>query len=248
MPILDFRIATTSSKSYFKKNGIQLFSSAGKFIENSIILYSEDFIDSGLHNVIGKSFQNRAKVLEFIDEFREKYESKLKFMHYAQRMDIWIFKIAAIAQYLNDFKDGDLLFLDSDCVFISKEAPAVISKFLEPARQYDLGIFRRHDTFLHPETGFLFVKNHERNRTQFNILLEDILCWRFTDLPSWTDDSLIDKAIIRGEFNALDFCQFYKLKSQNPAYESELQKVLLHLKGKRKGRYSRIKHCMGRYK
>ena len=72
--------------------------------------------------------------------------------------------------------------------------------------------------------------------------------WKFLELPSWTDDSLIDDAIIKGKFRALDFCEFYNLKSENPIYESELQKVYLHLKGKRKGKYSRVKHITGKYR
>lgn len=244
----NFQIVTTSSEAYFNRNCVQLVKSADKFYRSQILVYSEDEISINLSNMTVKDFQRRDEILSFIHAFRQRYNSKLDYMHYAQRMDIWIFKIAAIAQFLNDDIDNDLLFLDADSVFISPHAPNIIKKFLEPARDYDLGIFRRTKTFLHPETGFLFVKNLAKNKKVFGELLNDVLSWKFLELPSWTDDSLIDDAIIKGKFRALDFCEFYNLKSENPIYESELQKVYLHLKGKRKGKYSRVKHIAGKYR
>ena len=245
---LDVQLVTTSSKNFFEDNGMQLVQSVEKKMGRGVLIYSEDQIEAKFQYSRFRHLENAPQVLSFVTEFRGKYQDKMQFMHYTQRMDKWIFKIAAISQYLKDFNQGNLLFLDADCVIKSKRACESISKFIEPALQYDLGIFRRYRTFMHPESGFLFIRNSRVTREVFNDLLEQVLQWKFLDLPSWTDDSLIDRAILENRLHALDFCEFYGLTSGNPVYESSLRSVLLHLKGNRKGKYSHLKDFFGRYK
>jgi hypothetical protein len=240
---------TTSNKLYFQKNGKQFVDSFRKFSGCDLVVYSED-----LDELISAKFHIRRikhwdLIKKFQDEFRNKMSSRYAFLPYHSKMDIWAIKIAIQLQFLEAQSEGAGVYIDSDSVIFSEKFDEVIDGFISPVKSYDLGIFRRVNSHLHPESGFLVLNaSSESLKATYQNMLDRILSHQFYNLPSLTDCSLLDDEIISKSINAIDFCDYYQLKSTNPVYESDLRKVMLHLKGPRKGSYSSIKKILGFYR
>jgi hypothetical protein len=240
---------STSNKLYFQKNGKQFVESFRKFSGCDLVVYSEDLDELTSANFHIKRIKHWDLIKKFQDEFRDKMSSRYAYLPYHSRMDIWAIKIAIQLQFLETQNDGMGVYIDSDSVVYSEKFDEVIEKFINPVKSYDLGIFRRVETHLHPESGFLVLNSSsEILKSSYQNMLDRILSHQFYDLPSLTDCSLLDDEIISKSINAIDFCDYYQLKSTNPVYESNLREVMLHLKGPRKGRYSSIKKILGFYK
>ncbi|MDG1096978.1 MAG: hypothetical protein P8N23_05105 [Methylophilaceae bacterium] len=243
---------TTLSNEYYQKYGKQFVDSFLKYSTSNLIIFSEDMdcFDKGRVKVI------RLNEVDKIDDFKKNFLSlvgnKFKFLPYFSRMDVWIYKIATHKQITSMFADGLGIYIDSDSVITSSKFDDVITDFIAPIENslfYDIGIFRRVDDHLHPESGFMaFNFSSKTLKTNFSELFDEVINDKFYDLPSWTDCSLIDRAIIQNKLKAFDFCKEYQIKSTNPVYQSKLKKVLLHLKGPRKGKYSLLKRLIGMYR
>ena len=242
------KIFTTSSRTYFLQNGLQLASSLLDNTGQKLTVISEDDLSDFEKIIDYVPLKEEANISLFRNNFKDKYKEKYKFMPYTMKMDIWCMKIAAIRQFLLDNPEGFYLLLDSDCYIRNSNFAKVVNQFVKPAQDYDCGLFRRVDTFLHPETGFVTFSNSNRLSKAFDDMYIQILSGQFYELPSWTDDSLIDLAINQNKFSALDFCDHYGLVTSNPMYESQLLESFLHFKGPRKGKYSKFKFFSGRYK
>ena len=241
-------VFTTSSKEYFHKNGLQLALSLKQNTGEMLTVYSEDNL-SDYSGVINYIPLNQTKDLfEFRNRFRSLYGHKYPLLHYSLKMDIWAFKIFAQKQFLEENPGTFSLFLDSDSVVLNSSFTQKLNQFVSPARNFDCGLFRRSENFLHPETGFVTFRNSPKLEKSYLGMTESILSGEFRNLPSWTDSSLIDREIIEGRISALDFCLVYDLRTDNPIYESELRESFLHLKGNRKGIYRVAKRILGRYR
>lgn len=241
-------IFTTASKDYFHKNGLQLAMSLKQNSGEILTVYSEDDL-SEYSEVINYIPLNQTKDLfEFRKSFRSSYGSKYHLLHYSLKMDVWAFKIFAQKQFLEENPGTFSLFLDSDSVVLNSGFTQRLNQFVSPARNFECGLFRRSENFLHPETGFLTFCNSPNLEKSYLRMTASILSGDFRNLPSWTDSSLVDREVIEGNITALDFCLFYDLRTNNPVYESKLRESFLHLKGNRKGVYRVGKRILGRYR
>jgi hypothetical protein len=241
-------IFTTSSKDYFHKNGLQLAMSLKQNSGETLTVYSEDNL-SEYSDVINYIPLNQTQDLfDFRKSFRSSYGTKYHLLHYSLKMDIWAFKIFAQKQFLEENPGTFSLFLDSDSVVLNSGFTQKLNQFVSPARNFDCGLFRRSENFLHPETGFLTFCNSPNLEKSYIRMTDSILSGDFRSLPSWTDSSLVDREIIEGRISALDFCLYYNLSTDNPVYESKLRESFLHLKGNRKGMYSAVKRILGKYR
>jgi hypothetical protein len=241
------RIFTTASEEYFLSNGIQL---ARSLLQNSNIkltVYSEDDLSKYNELIDYHSLKYRDEVEIFNKNFRSHYGGYYKFLPYMLKMDLWFFKIAAQRQHVESCPKTFSLFLDSDSVVLNKKFCTVVDAFIQPAASFDVGIFRRSDTYLHPETGFVTLRSSERLIAAYEKMFNDVLDEKFRNLPSWTDSSLLENEILNNRITYLDFCTHYGLNSNNPIYESNLSKSYVHLKGARKGKFSHLKHFFRKY-
>jgi hypothetical protein len=242
------RIFTTSSKEYFLLNGIQLAKSLLRNTNLKITVYSEDDLSEFDQIIHYKPLRYREEVLSFNKKFKTSYGESYQFLPYMLKMDLWFFKIAAQLQHVEENPNVFSLFLDSDSVVLNEKFCHAINAFVEPALDFDVGVFRRKNTYLHPETGFLTLRSSERLKEAYESMFENVLTGEFRNLPSWTDSSLIENAILQSKISCLDFCEQYKLKTNNPVYESILSKTYVHLKGSRKGKFNSVKHALRRYR
>jgi hypothetical protein len=238
---------TTASRDYFLKNGKQLAESFKVNSGEKLVVYSEDDLSEFRDLISYRPLRNFEVIEQFQKVFRNNYGSKLSYMHYSIRMDIWAIKIFAQLQFLEENPSTFSLFLDSDTYIRNSGFNKLVNEFVLPARNFDCGLFRREDTFLHPETGFITFRNSENLLNSYRSMLQMILSGEYKNLPSWTDDSLIDYEIQNDKITALDFCKEYNLISSHPMYESKLRESFIHLKGLRKGRFSRLKLLRGKY-
>lgn len=184
--------------------------------------------------------------LDFKTRFCERYD----FLYYFQRMDVWILKIVAQLQHLEETSSEFSVFIDSDCVLTNSRFDQTVDEFLAPFFRSgkDMAFFRRMGTHMHSESGFLVLRKCPELVTVYREMLEFIMADRFYNLASWTDCSVIDHFADTGRIDFFDFCAYYDLRSTNPVYESSLRKSMLHLKGPRKGSYSVIKRILGLYR
>lgn len=245
----NIKFFSTSSKHYFNEHGKQFIDSFSEYTKHNITLYSED-IQEGTYkncNVI------RIKYIDLLTKFQKKFRKnmgiKLNLLPYHSRLDIWSIKIAIQLQFIEDNPNCIGVYIDSDSVIISKKFERVISKFISPVKDFDIGIFRRYKNHLHPESGFLVINNFNRKKLLkiYKKMFEKVINFDFSDLVTLTDCSLIDREIENKNLNYFDFCSEYNITSKNPMYHSDLRKALIHLKGPRKGKYSFLKKLFGRY-
>jgi hypothetical protein len=161
-----------------------------------------------------------------------------------------VLKIAAQLHQLEETSSEYSIFIDSDCILTNKKFDGTVADFLAPFIDSgkDIAFFRRLGTHLHTESGFLVLRKCPQLLQAYRDMLDFILKERFYDLASWTDCSVIDHFADAGHINFFDFCAHYDLRSTNPVYESSLRNSMLHLKGRRKGVYSRVKHLVGLYR
>jgi hypothetical protein len=241
------RIFTTASEEYFLSNGIQLAKSLLQNSDIKLMVYSEDDLSKYNQLIDYQPLKYREEVASFNIDFRSNYGSYYKFLPYMLKMDLWFFKIAAQRQHVESRPGTFSLFLDSDSVVLNKKFNKVVDAFIQPASNYDVGIFRRENTYLHPETGFVTLRSSERLIAAYEKMFNDVMDEKFRNLPSWTDSSLIENEILNNEITYLDFCAHYGLNSNNPIYESTLSKSFVHLKGARKGKFSYVKHVLRKY-
>jgi hypothetical protein len=164
------------------------------------------------------------------------------------KMDVWSYKIAAQLQFLEEHPNASALFLDSDSIVLNKKFVEKVNTLTDLAKNVDCGLFRRNENFLHSETGFVILNNSPDLLSAFEEMFRKILSGEYKNLPSWTDSSLLDDQIELGAISYVDFCVELNLNSTNPIYESSLRESFIHLKGPRKGPYSRARNFLGRYK
>jgi hypothetical protein len=241
-------IFTTSSKKYFRDYGLQLAESLYKKTGTKLIVYSEDNLEAYDNLIKIKPLKHSSQLSQFQLDFREHYGSKYQFLPYLMKMDVWAFKIAAQLQHIEENPLDSALYLDSDSVVLKRKFISEVNYLAEKSKNVDCGLFRRRDNFLHPETGFIIFNNSTELHLAYLDMYRKIISGEYVSLPSWTDSSLIDDQIERRKISYIDFCEELELKSSNPIYESNLKKSFIHLKGRRKGRYSRIKFLIGRYR
>lgn len=240
-------IFTTASEKYFLLNGIQLAESLFKKSNIKITVYSEDNLSKYSQIINYKPLRYFKEVESFNRKFRLKYGEFYKFLPYMIKMDLWFYKIAAQRQHVEQNPNTFSLFLDSDSVVLNKKFCNLVNSFVEPALNFDLGMFRRKGIYLHPETGFITLNSSERLIRIYKSIFDDVLSGRYMDLPSWTDSSLLENAVLMEEISCLDFCTQYDLSTTNPIYESILSKSYVHLKGSRKGKFHYMKHVLRKY-
>lgn len=241
-------VFTTSSEEYFNQHGKQLAESLFKKTGNRLVVYSEDNLDAFNHIIEPKKLRYFHELSQFQNEFKTHYASKYQFLPYLMKMDVWAFKIAAQLQHLEENPGESTLYLDSDSVVLSKKFVTDVNHFFNITRDFDCGLFRRENNFLHPETGFIVLNNSPRLLSAYLTMFENIIHWRFKDLPSWTDSSLLDEQIEKKFISHVDYCRVLGLRSTNPVYESILRRSFIHLKGSRKGSFSRLKLILGGYR
>lgn len=242
------KVFTTSSEKFFIANGMQLAKGFKKHADQKILIYSEDNLSSYSRFIDYRPLKYADEIKQFQNKFRSEYSNKLKFMNYSMRMDIWCIKVSAQLQFLEENPQTFSLYLDSDTHIRNRKIVNLLNEFVQPALNFDCGVFRREDNFLHPETGFITYRNSENLVSAHRSMLNSIFSGSYRNLASWTDCSLLEEEIIRGKIKALDFCKFYDLTTSNPVFESKLRKSFIHLKGARKGKFSRVKLLVGRYK
>ena len=241
------KIFTTASEEYFLSNGIQL---AKSLLQNSnlrLTVYSEDNLSKYNQLIDYQPLKYIEEVKNFNVNFRMNYGSDYRFLPYLLKMDLWFFKIAAQRQHVEDNPEAFSLFLDSDSVVLNKKFCEIVNTFIQPAVSFDVGIFRRKNIYLHPETGFVTLRSSERLIASYENMFNDVLNGKFRSLPSWTDCSLLENEILNNQITCLDFCEYYGLTSNNPIYESTLSKSYVHFKGARKGKFSYVKHAFRKY-
>jgi len=241
---------TTASSHYFEKNTRQLIAAFAKHSKFELKVYSEDMVPSkGTHHQVG-TLRRMDQIESFQREFKARFHERYKFFYYFQWMDIWVLKIAAQLQHLEETSSEYSVFIDSDCVLTNSRFDETVKQFLSPfmVSGKDIAFFRRFGTHLHTESGFLVLRKCPELVKAYSEMLEFILDGYFYNLASWTDCSVIDHFADTGRINFFDFCAHYDLKSTNPVYESPLRKSMLHLKGPRKGVYSIIKRILGLYR
>jgi len=241
---------TTANTHYFEKNTRQLIASFAKHSKHGVRVYSEDMAPASGANHEVVTLRRMDRIASFQQAFKVRFHERYKFLYYFQWMDIWVLKIATQLQQLEESSCEYSIFIDSDCVLTNSRFDETVDDFLTPFFRSgkDLAFFRRLDTHLHTESGFLVLRKSPELLEAYREMLEFILAGRFYDLASWTDCSVIDHFADTGRINFFDFCAHYDLRSSNPVYESTLRQSMLHLKGPRKGAYSIIKRALGLYR
>ena len=241
---------TTANNLYFEKNTRQLVSGFCKFSRHRLRIYSEDMSAFEGSDFSISRMKRLDEIKEFQIKFKKQYGARYQFLYYFQKMDVWILKIAAQLQHLEETESEVSIFIDSDSVITKKSFDETVAAFIEPFLSSDksIALFRRFGTHLHTESGFLVLRKSPELIQAYHAMLEFILEGSFYVLASWTDCSVIDHFIDTGLISYFDFCESYSLRSTNPVYESPLRTSMLHLKGPRKGSYSMLKRIIGSYR
>jgi hypothetical protein len=239
---------TTVNKYYFNQYGYQLIESFKKNSESKLIIYSEDLKPYKDLNIEVRRIKNLLLLEKFKKKFRIMMGDRYKFLPYHSWMDKWIIKLIIQEQFLNEFNDFIGIYIDSDSIILNKKFDNRVADFIKPAKNYDIGLFRRQNCHLHPETGFIFFNLKSIVlRKNYKLMIRRLTKFDFSNLPTLTDCSAIDSLVISNKIKAFDFCEYYHLKKVNPIYESNLRTVFIHLKGSRKGKFSIIKKLLGFY-
>lgn len=175
-----------------------------------------------------------------IELFRIKYDNLIpKNKGFKYRIDRFIYKISAIREAINKFKNyNDFIWIDSDVKIFSD--PSDYFDEIKPNKNQCFSYYDRIGIYPYAETGVLYFSSeyYNINMNFFNFLYDHVISGEvFKSDEEWHDAFLIRKYALLFNMPVKNICIDLSLITTNPIFEHKsARKCLMHMKGERKNK------------